>query len=140
MLLVYSCMYKNTYESVSTTVYSVYKWAYVKQNKEQIRNILYCTSARFSVVRLVIQRWDFYSFSADAFNLRFFTPEPWPRFSLVCIATQITDCYWSEESFLSLIGFHSRYTNRDRSSLGRYVFGSEISYNKAPPRLPGLGC
>jgi hypothetical protein len=26
------------------------------------------------------------------------------------------------------------------SSLGRYVFGSEISYNKAPPRLPGLGC
>jgi len=27
-----------------------------------------------------------------------------------------------------------------RSSLGRYVFGSEISYNKAPPRLPGLGC
>ncbi len=29
---------------------------------------------------------------------------------------------------------------RNRSSLGRYVFGSEISYNKAPPRLPGLGC
>ena len=26
----------------------------------------------------------------------------------------------------------------DRSSLGRYVFGSEISYNKPPPRLPGL--
>jgi hypothetical protein len=31
---------------------------------------------------------------------------------------------------------HCAYT----SSLGRYVFGSEISYNKAPPRLPGLGC
>jgi len=29
---------------------------------------------------------------------------------------------------------------RISSSLGRYVFGSEISYNKAPPRLPGLGC
>jgi hypothetical protein len=29
---------------------------------------------------------------------------------------------------------------RGVSSLGRYVFGSEISYNKAPPRLPGLGC
>ncbi len=29
---------------------------------------------------------------------------------------------------------------RGMSSLGRYVFGSEISYNKAPPRLPGLGC
>jgi hypothetical protein len=28
----------------------------------------------------------------------------------------------------------------DNSSLGRYVFGSEISYTKAPPRLPGLGC
>ena len=28
----------------------------------------------------------------------------------------------------------------DNSSLGRYVFGSEISYNKAPPCLPGLGC
>ncbi len=26
------------------------------------------------------------------------------------------------------------------SSLGRYVFGSEISYNKPPPRLTGLGC
>ncbi len=24
------------------------------------------------------------------------------------------------------------------SSLGRYVFGSVLSYNKAPPRLPGL--
>jgi hypothetical protein len=30
--------------------------------------------------------------------------------------------------------------NMSLSSLGRYVFGSEISYNKAPPRLPGLGC
>ena len=29
---------------------------------------------------------------------------------------------------------------RGTSSLGRYVFGSEISYNKPPPRLPGLGC
>ena len=28
--------------------------------------------------------------------------------------------------------------NPDTSSLGRYVFGSEISYNKPPPRLPGL--
>jgi hypothetical protein len=28
----------------------------------------------------------------------------------------------------------------NQSSLGRYVFGSEISYNKPPPRLPGLGC
>ncbi len=28
----------------------------------------------------------------------------------------------------------------DVSSLGRYVFGSEISYNKPPPRLPGLAC
>jgi len=26
------------------------------------------------------------------------------------------------------------------SSLGRYVFGSEISFNQAPPRLPGLAC
>ncbi len=31
-------------------------------------------------------------------------------------------------------------TESPNSSLGRYVFGSEISYNKAPPRLPGLGC
>ncbi len=29
---------------------------------------------------------------------------------------------------------------RTISSLGRYVFGSEISYKKPPPRLPGLGC
>ncbi len=34
----------------------------------------------------------------------------------------------------------SRRNMRGGSSLGRYVFGSEISYNKAPPRLPGLGC
>ncbi len=34
------------------------------------------------------------------------------------------------------IGLHKT----DSSSLGRYVFGSEISYNKAPPRLPGLAC
>ncbi len=47
------------------------------------------------------------------------------------------------ESFLSPVKWH----RADRpvpfgaqSSLGRYVFGSEISYNKAPPRLPGLGC
>jgi hypothetical protein len=26
------------------------------------------------------------------------------------IATQITDCYWSEESFLSLFSFHLRHT------------------------------
>ncbi len=32
------------------------------------------------------------------------------------------------------------YKLGDDSSLGRYVFGSEISYNKPPPRLPGLGC
>jgi hypothetical protein len=32
------------------------------------------------------------------------------------------------------------YGSRPLSSLGRYVFGSEISYNKAPPRLPGLAC
>ena len=29
---------------------------------------------------------------------------------------------------------------RMSSSLGRGVFGSEISYNKAPPLLPGLAC
>jgi hypothetical protein len=34
----------------------------------------------------------------------------------------------------------SEFPPRGMSSLGRYVFGSEISYNKAPPRLPGLAC
>ena len=37
-------------------------------------------------------------------------------------------------------GKGDRRQEKDGSSLGRYVFGSEISYNKAPPRLPGLGC
>ncbi len=41
-----------------------------------------------------------------------------------------------EEEHLNFL----RKDGRTRSSLGRYVFGSEISYNKAPPRLPGLGC
>jgi hypothetical protein len=36
--------------------------------------------------------------------------------------------------------FYSVISLFNVSSLGRYVFGSEISYNKAPPRLPGLGC
>ncbi len=36
--------------------------------------------------------------------------------------------------------FHQTRIFSKNSSLGRYVFGSEISYNKAPPRLPGLGC
>ncbi len=50
--------------------------------------------------------------------------------------------------YLKLADTIARYKNRnlnqktgsDDSSLGRYVFGSEISYNKPPPRLPGLGC
>ncbi len=44
----------------------------------------------------------------------------------------------------SLIILHAEISHKKKwkaiSSLGRYVFGSEISYNKAPPRLPGLGC
>ncbi len=40
----------------------------------------------------------------------------------------------------TLSSVHPHISYGDRSSLGRYVFGSEISYNKAPPRLPGLGC
>jgi hypothetical protein len=34
--------------------------------------------------------------------------------------------------------YRERIASTDYSSLGRYVFGSEISYNKPPPRLPGL--
>ncbi len=45
---------------------------------------------------------------------------------LIVLVTRLDDSGWSDGS--------------DDSSLGRYVFGSEISYNKAPPRLPGLGC
>jgi hypothetical protein len=49
------------------------------------------------------------------------------------------------ESVCCITDIHSNfyeylYLRSDVSSLGRYVFGSEISYNKAPPRLPGLGC
>ena len=49
-----------------------------------------------------------------------------------------------EKRFLLAAGWAVRLgrptEDADMSSLGRYVFGSEISYNKAPPRLPGLGC
>ncbi len=41
---------------------------------------------------------------------------------------------------LSNLHHKRRIFDFEISSLGRYVFGSEISYNKAPPRLPGLGC
>jgi hypothetical protein len=51
------------------------------------------------------------------------------------------------EDFLNLeLAYKNLYGKKNfdesmrSSSLGRYVFGSEISYNKAPPRLPGLGC
>jgi hypothetical protein len=42
-------------------------------------------------------------------------------------------------SYVYIPLFSSTVTSHS-SSLGRYVFGSEISYNKPPPRLPGLGC
>ncbi len=42
--------------------------------------------------------------------------------------------------FASVVDTGGKFADgvNDASSLGRYVFGSEISYNKAPPRLPGL--
>ncbi len=50
---------------------------------------------------------------ADVFDLRLLRPEHGPRIatsncliSPLCIAAKITDCYWSEESSISLIGFH----------------------------------
>ncbi len=53
-------------------------------------------------------------------------------------------CDRAEESKERSSGEPEKEPRRDPgeqgSSLGRYVFGSEISYNKAPPRLPGLGC
>jgi hypothetical protein len=50
----------------------------------------------------------------------FLRPKPWVRvdplysvsFSSMYISTQITDFYWSEESFTSLFGFHWRYTEK----------------------------
>ncbi len=77
----------------------------------------------------------------------------------ICIRTKVmricnTDCKKRLEIFpssagmlltkLSLTGNNlviwlvTTRWGRKISSLGRYVFGSEISYNKAPPRLPGL--
>jgi hypothetical protein len=47
--------------------------------------------------------------------------------------------YSLEDIISMLTRCHARMVAK-HSSLGRYVFGSEISYNKAPPRLPGLGC
>ncbi len=46
-------------------------------------------------------------------------------FSSTCIATQISDCYWPEENFLSLIGFHYRETRkrgREKSSGHVHLF------------------
>ncbi len=65
-------------------------------------------------VHCIVRRWVFQSFYADVFNQRSLA-EPWTpvalpphsvSFSSMYRATQTTDCYWSEESFLSLIGFH----------------------------------
>ncbi len=47
----------------------------------------------------------------------------------------------NDENFLHTVENEIRNApSAKQSSLGRYVFGSEISYNKPPPRLPGLGC
>ncbi len=62
-----------------------------------------------------IQRWDFYSSYAD-FQRSFYLNPGLGLTSTIhsyfpqCIVTQVTDCYWSEKSFLSPIGFNSRYT------------------------------
>ncbi len=62
-------------------------------------------------------RWDFQTYCADVFNLRSFDLNPRPQLvaSLYPVlfssmyskffATQITDCYWPEKCFVSLIGF-----------------------------------
>ncbi len=62
-------------------------------------------------------------------------PSPFSLEWNLCIQQSIKQSCWSPS--LSITHCLSRL---DGSSLGRYVFGSEISYNKAPPRLPGLGC
>ncbi len=45
--------------------------------------------------------------------------------------------YFVLSSSRGIVSLKKNFFN-GRSSLGRYVFGSEISYNKPPPRLPGL--
>jgi hypothetical protein len=57
----------------------------------------------------------------DVFDLRLLRPGPWPRIaptnqshSPLCIATQITECYWSEETSSHSLGF-----TRDARNMGR---------------------
>ncbi len=69
-------------------------------------------------------------------------PSAWSTKKIkISILKLFKNCFsWKETctQFLSLpSGVKASY---EVSSLGRYVFGSEISYNKAPPRLPGLAC
>jgi hypothetical protein len=62
--------------------------------------------------------------------------------SIKRVHTSILDRPIGGKVFIIFVKYFSYRTyNLDNlSSLGRYVFGSEISYNKAPPRLPGLAC
>jgi hypothetical protein len=53
---------------------------------------------------------------------------------------QMTDEETKSKESRGTVPLNSKLAGSGMSSLGRYVFGSEISYNKAPPRLPGLGC
>jgi hypothetical protein len=58
-----------------------------------------------------------------------------------CVARHFTPGHNSQSHFISGHNTSGHFiSGHTTSSLGRYVFGSEISYNKAPPRLPGLGC
>ncbi len=68
-------------------------------------------------------------------NIEFFTFLDQVRiFNWTCLMR------WSEPQSVTHLSIASHELVSIKSSLGRYVFGSEISYNKAPPRLPGLGC
>jgi hypothetical protein len=83
-----------------------------------VRIKVYLIPASINLIKWEVQsrprRWDLYS---EALRLEPCLGMPPPplysvSFSNICIAiaTQITDCYWSEESFLTLIGYYKRYT------------------------------
>ncbi len=48
-------------------------------------------------------------------------------FSPLCITTQMTDCYWSEENFLSIIGDHQRWRDGVRDREGERELKSDPS-------------
>ncbi len=105
---------------IGTNPYTVYRWRWLSKKPEMFKCILND------------QFFNLETHHTSVYYLTIMIGRREILFSFQCVLAFI---------FLAIRLHMDQITKKtSNSSLGRYVFGSEISYNKAPPRLPGLGC